>query len=235
MAFGGVEYNQTYLQLLPYELQEIIEHEVQRHNFNDVLSSMMREINNHCASVYHMEDDSHKLTKYQVLLNDIMCIITRHGMHCDDTINFIHTHSVFREILFWIKMVYSLKYPIAIENVGILTLPDEVGEDDVGAAAAGAGGGGAAGAGGGNGVVGGHHWWRVPICSRGHEIENSIADLQRYRWPPWGPRRTISPYQYFDYIEKVLLTLEYMEILSLHKYLIRQYNSELVVMGVNMY
>ena len=227
MAFGGVEYSQTYLQLLPYELQEIIEHEVQRHNFNDVLSNMMREIDNKCASVYHIEDDRHKLTKYQVLLNDIMCVITRHGMHGDDTINFIHTHSVFREILFWVKMDYSLKYPIALENVGVLAMPDEVGEEDVAAAAAGA----AVGA----GAVGGHHWWRVPICSRGHEIEDSIADLQRYRWPPWGPRRTISPYTYFEYIEKVLLILEYMEILSLHKYLMRQYNSELVVMGVNMY
>ena len=46
MAFSGSEYNNTYLQILPYELQEEIEHEVQRYKFNDVLAVMMKEIKN---------------------------------------------------------------------------------------------------------------------------------------------------------------------------------------------
>lgn len=228
MAFSGPEYNNTYLQILPYELQEEIEHEVQRYNFNKVLAVMMREIKNDntisnymiCSNGCIYDTSDNVFTKYQVLLNDIMTIVSRTGMYNDNTINFIHTHSVFREILFWVKMVYSLKFPIALEHIQN-TVPVEIGEEDIGQTNP-------------NQNMS-EYWWRVPICSRGHQIEDRIANLQRYRWPPWGPKRTISPYHYFEYIEKVILMLEYMELLSLHKYLTSQYNSQLVVIGVNMY
>ena len=210
MAFCGEEYNRTYLQLLPYELQEIVEHEVQRFKFNEVVSDMLREIENKTTGNNYLDvidgiEGGKYFTKYQIKLNAIMTIISSigTGIHNDNTINFIHTHSVFREILFWIKINYSSKLPISQEYIYLL---NDHG-DNV-------------------------NMLRVPISIRGQDIENKIVELQRYRWMRNGPRRSISPYMYFQYIEQALLILEYMEILSLHAYLTRQYNDELIVMGI---
>ena len=201
MAFCGEEYNMTYLQLLPYDLQEFVEHEVQRLKFNEVLSDMLREIENKTTGNNYLDiidgiEGGKYFTKYQIKLNTIMSIITNiETEKYNNTIYFIHTHSVFREILFWIKINFSLKLPISHEYIYLL--------NDHGNNA---------------------NMLRVPISIRGQDIEKKIVELQRYRWMRNGPRKSISPYIYFQYIEQALFILEYMEILSLHDYLTHQYN-----------